>query len=122
MATIGIHALHRCMECRRRAIPPCYPNVFCCSDCEAKYRAPFLAPLLRQRCGIEIDGEIAMMIAKFAANTWNRRRRLRHLHLVLRAHYSCFLQFTYFDLFAPPGRSSRISATEDILDRIMSFL
>ena len=107
-----------CVRCDRFLVEPCYPRVYLCSECEVVCRSPFLFALLRQRLGREPDAGMVATIVGFLAACIFRRRRLHFLHNVLTSRGSCFLQFTYF----VGGRSGNISATEDILDRIMSFV
>ena len=81
-------------------------------------RLPFLAALLRQRLRREPDAEVVTIIARVSAACRIRRRRLDFLHKVLLSHGSPFRQFIFFY----GGRSGNISRTEDILDRVMSYV
>ena len=118
MGSLPRFSPEECVRCDRFVVEPCYPSVYLCSECHVVCRSPFLVALLRQRLGREPDAAMVAIIARFSAARLFRRRRLHFLHNVLTSRGSCFLQFTYF----VGGRSGNISATEDILDRIMSFV
>ena len=119
MGSLPRFSPEECVRCDRCVVEPAYPSVHLCSECQVVCRSPFLVALLRQRLGSEPDAGMVAIIAQcFAGGPCRRRRRLHFLHNVLTSRGSCFLQFTYF----VGGRSGNISATEDILDRIMSFV
>jgi len=94
--------------------------VWVCSGCDVDCRIPLLVPLVLQRLRRNTFAfEVAWIIAEFLGNVdWTRRRRLKFLENVLRSPGSPFQQFTYFN----NGIWGNISMTEDILDRILSFV
>ena len=101
-----------CIRCDCFVVEPCYPPAWVCRDCEAVWRSPFLAAVLRQRLGREPDAEMVAIIARFSAACRIRRGRLFFLEKVLLSRGSYFRKFT-----CRAGMSR-----EDILDRIMSFV
>ena len=108
-----------CRLCIENTVEPCYkgwPEV--CSECEVRCRRPLVTALLRQNLRREPTDDMVVTIAELCATYCTQRRRLHFLHNVLLSRHSCFQQFTFFS----GGSMGNISGTEDVLDRIMSFL
>ena len=92
-----------------------------CLECVAHCRSLQLVPLLRKTLHIEPSLNIVTLVDQFSFDYSAYTRKSRQLHFldnVLRSRGSPFLQFTYFH----HGLLGNISQTEDILDRITSFL
>ena len=108
-----------CGRCKRFVVVPCYPAwPEVCAECEVRCRCPFVAVFLRHVLRCEPHAEMVTTVAGFCATNRTPRQRLHFLHNVLLSRHSCFRQFT---LFAGDLRGI-ISQTENVLDRIMSFL
>ncbi len=108
-----------CRLCGENPVEPCYrgwPEV--CSECEVRCRRPLVTALLHQNLRREPTDDMVVTIAELCATYCTQRRRLHFLHNVLLSRHSCFLQFTFF----MGGAMGNISRTEDVLDRILSFL
>ena len=117
---MGSQAMFAPWDCDRchNEYDQCYPAVWLCEKCEREIRSNFLAGLLRQRLQLEPSAEMCLVIVGFLMIDRCKGARLLYLHNVLRSRESPFLQFTY----ASNGMQGNISETEDILDRIMSFM
>ena len=108
-----------CGRCERLVVEPGYPDwPEVCSECEVRCRCPFVAVFLRHILKREPLADMVATVAGFCATNRAPGRRLHFLHSVLLSRNSCFRQFTLLggDL------SGIISQTENVLDRIMSFL
>jgi hypothetical protein len=119
MASPALFSRSRCRRCELFVVEPCHldwPEL--CSECEVRCRCPFVAVFLRHILRLEPGADMVAAVAGFFATNRTLRQRLHFLHNVLLSRNSCFRQFTYF--YA--GISGNISQTEDVLDRIMSFL
>jgi hypothetical protein len=119
MGSIARLSFEVCRLCGYNPVEPCYrgwPEV--CSECEIRCRRPLVTALLHQNLGREPTDDMVVTIAELCSTYSTHRRRLHFLHNVLLSRHSCFHRFTFFS----GGVMGSISGTEDVVDRIMSFL
>ena len=119
MGSRALFSPELCGRCERLVVEPCYPDgPEVCSECEVRCRCPFVAVFLRHILRREPPTDMVATVAGFYATNRAPGRRLHFLHNVLLSRNSCFRPFT----FCGGGVDGSISQTEDVLDRIMSFL
>ena len=119
LCSMALFSPELCDRCERFVVEPCYPDwPEVCSECEVRGRCPFVAVFLRHILRREPLTDMVATVAGFCATNRTPGRRLHFLHSVLLSRNSCFRQFT----FCGGGFDGSISQTEDVLDRIMSFL
>ena len=114
MGSFGLFACRQCEHCLS-PIPPTYPTVWICTQCEVKLLIP--ACKFLGRYGSIPDIALPQIMSYLVLDRTPRQRR-HFLQQSLLARDSAFHQFTYYS----NGRPGNISSTEDILDRILSYL
>ena len=121
MGSRAVFSPELCGRCKRLVVEPCYPDgPEVCSECDVRCRCPFVAVFLRHILRREPPTDMVATVAGFWATNRTHGRRLHFLQSVLMlSRNSCFRQFTFFGGDLDDGS---ISPTEDVLDRIMSFL
>ena len=116
MGSRALFLPERCHRCERLTVAPCYPTwPDVCPSCEVNDRSPHVANLLKHILRREPPTDMVATVTNFCATYRTTGWRLHFLHCVLLSRDSCFRRFTF-------SGGGNISPTEDVLDRIMSYL
>lgn len=110
-----------CLRCEREFVAV-YPIRHVCEQCTMLS----IHPLIRKVAGRIGDVSLTFLLVPFVCFDYDRAARKRHLYLALLAHGSLFRTFTWAGSEWLCGgycyRAGNISETEDVVDRICSFV
>ena len=119
MGSRSLFERERCQLCYENPVEPCYRGWHeICPACELRGRRPLVTALLNQNLRREPTEYMIVTIAELCSIYSTHRKRLLFLRYTLLSRHSCFRVFTYFS----GGIRGSVSSTEDVLDKIMSFL
>ena len=117
MGSVSMFALVLC-DCGA-TIPRMEPQLLHCYNCAYQAIASCIRAVGRYAAFSRVCGFLFInRIASYLVPDYKSRQRKWYLRCLLMAEESPFGQFTYFR----NGRSGNISKTEDIIDRILSYL
>ena len=117
MGSVSMFALVLC-DCGA-TIPRMEPQLLHCYNCAYQAIASCIRAVGRYAAFSHVCGFLFIdRIASYLVPDYNSRQRKWYLRCLLMAEASPFGQFTYFR----NGLSGNISITEDIIDRILSYL
>ena len=118
MGSQPLFVLEECVQCHRHVKEPCYPWVGMCSECDVNYWSPLVLAELPHSLEPEPHNFLLTKILPFLVVNRIQSCRLHFLRMVLTSRDCVFRRFTYYS----GGINGTVSETEDLLDRIMSFL
>jgi hypothetical protein len=121
MGSGGMFDAFICVRCEREFVAV-YPTRWRCKQCTMLS----IHPLISKVAGRIGDVSLTFLLAPFVCFDYDRAARKRYLYCALLARGSLFRAFTWADSEWLCGRYCRragnISETEDIVDRICSFV
>ena len=118
MGSRALFVREECLQCHRDVVEPCYPWVDVCSECDVKYWSPLVLAELPHSLEREPHNFLFTNILPFLVVNRIRSCRMYFLRNVLTSRNCVFRRFTYYG----GGLNGTVSETEDLLDKIMSFL